>query len=63
MSRSLFKRLKYLPVFWLFVIAIAGCSNPFTTANAPDQIRLGTFNLENFDGLNTEKLEAVSQII
>jgi len=24
MSRSLFKRLKYLPVFWLFVIAIAG---------------------------------------
>jgi hypothetical protein len=63
MPRSLFKRLKYLPVFWLFAIAIAGCSNPFATANAPDQIRLGTFNLENFDGLNTEKLEAVSQII
>jgi endonuclease/exonuclease/phosphatase family metal-dependent hydrolase len=63
MQRSLFKRLKYLPVFWLFAIAIAGCSNPFATANAPDQIRLGTFNLENFDGLNTEKLEAVSQII
>ncbi|MFZ4728330.1 MAG: endonuclease/exonuclease/phosphatase family protein [Pseudanabaena sp.] len=63
MQRSLFKRLKYLPVFWLFAIAIAGCSNPFATTNAPDQIRLGTFNLENFDGLNTEKLEAVSQII
>ena len=63
MPRSLFKRLKSLPVFWLFAIAIAGCSNPFATANAPDQIRLGTFNLENFDGLNTEKLEAVSQII
>jgi hypothetical protein len=63
MRRSLFKRLKYLPVFWLFVIAIAGCSNPFATANVSDQIRLGTFNLENFDGLNTEKLEAVSQII
>jgi endonuclease/exonuclease/phosphatase family metal-dependent hydrolase len=63
MPRSLFKRLKSLPVFWLFAMAIAGCSNPFATANAPDQIRLGTFNLENFDGLNTEKLEAVSQII
>ncbi|WP_103670544.1 endonuclease/exonuclease/phosphatase family protein [Pseudanabaena sp. BC1403] len=63
MPRSHFKCLKYLPFFWLFAIAIAGCSNPFTTAKAPDQIRLGTFNLENFDGLNTEKLEAVSQII
>jgi len=63
MLRSLFKRFKYFHVSWLCCIAIAGCSNPFTTANAPDQIRLGTFNLENFDGLNTEKLEAVSQII
>lgn len=63
MQRSLFKRFKYFHIVWLCCIANAGCSNPFTTANAPDQIRLGTFNLENFDGLNTEKLEAVSQII
>jgi len=45
------------------LVAIAGCSNPFTAANSSDKIRLGTFNLENFDGLNTEKVEAVSQII
>jgi endonuclease/exonuclease/phosphatase family metal-dependent hydrolase len=45
------------------VVAIAGCSNPFISANVSDQIRLGTFNLENFDGLNSEKVEAVSQII
>ncbi len=63
MQRSQFKRFKYFHVSWLLAIAIAGCSNPFAAANAPDQIRIGTFNLENFDGLNTEKLEAVSQII
>jgi endonuclease/exonuclease/phosphatase family metal-dependent hydrolase len=63
MLRSQFKRFKYFHVSLLFSIAIAGCSNPFATANVPDQIRLGTFNLENFDGLNPEKLEAVSQII
>lgn len=54
---------KYLHISLLFAIAIAGCSNPFATAKTPDQIRLGTFNLENFDGLNPEKLDAVSQII
>ncbi|MCY7331468.1 MAG: endonuclease/exonuclease/phosphatase family protein, partial [Pseudanabaena sp. CAN_BIN31] len=43
--------------------AIAGCSNPFSAASVPDQLRLGTFNLENFDGLNAEKVDAVSQII
>jgi endonuclease/exonuclease/phosphatase family metal-dependent hydrolase len=51
---------------WLSIsclVAIAGCSNPFVAANVSDQIRLGTFNLENFDGLNSEKVEAVSQII
>ena len=51
---------------WLSIcclIAIAGCSNPFGTLSVTDQIRLGTFNLENFDGLNSEKVEAVSQII
>lgn len=66
MWRSLFKHLKYpylswLSVFW--IVAIAGCSNPFATANVVDQIRIGTFNLENFDGLNAEKVDAVSQII
>ncbi len=45
------------------IVAIAGCSNPFSAASLPDQIRLGTFNLENFDGLNAEKVDAVSQII
>ena len=51
---------------WLSIcclIAIAGCSNPFGALSVTDQIRLGTFNLENFDGLNSEKVEAVSQII
>ncbi len=54
---------KYFHVAWLLAIAIAGCSNPFATANSSDQIRIGTFNMENFDGLNAEKLDAVSQII
>jgi endonuclease/exonuclease/phosphatase (EEP) superfamily protein YafD len=44
-------------------LAIAGCSNPLTATTASDQIRLGTFNVENFDGLNANKVEAVSQII
>ncbi len=51
---------------WLSIcctLAIAGCSNPLTSASTPDQIRLGTFNLENFDGLNANKVEAISQII
>ena len=63
MLRALLKRFKYFHVAWLCCIAIASCSNPFATTNTSDQIRIGTFNLENFDGLNTEKLEAVSQII
>ena len=45
------------------ILAIAGCSNPLTSASTPDQIRLGTFNLENFDGLNANKVEAISQIV
>jgi len=45
------------------VLTIAGCFNPFATANVSDQVRIGTFNLGNFDGTNTQKLEAVSQII
>lgn len=60
------KLLKYPCNFGLSLFlaaAIAGCVNPFATANVTDQIRLGTFNLENFDGLNTEKLDTVSQII
>ncbi|OYQ63549.1 hypothetical protein B9G53_16355 [Pseudanabaena sp. SR411] len=65
MQRSLFKR--FIPVYacWgsIVCIAIAGCSNPFATANVPDQVRIGTFNLGNFDGTNTPKVEAVSQII
>ena len=48
-----------MAISWIF--AIASCSNP--NAAAPDQIRLGTFNLENFDGLDPEKVNAVSQII
>lgn len=63
MLRSLFKRFKYFHVSWLCCIAIASCSNPLTSARNPEQLRLGTFNLENFDGLNAEKVEAVSQII
>jgi endonuclease/exonuclease/phosphatase family metal-dependent hydrolase len=63
MLRSLLKRFKYSHVSWLCCIAIAGCSNPFASSSNPEQLRLGTFNLENFDGLNAEKVEAVSQII
>lgn len=44
-------------------IAISSCSHPLNALSSPDQIRLGTFNLENFDGLNNEKIDAVSQII
>jgi endonuclease/exonuclease/phosphatase family metal-dependent hydrolase len=43
-------------------LAIASsCSNPLNAST--DKIRLGTFNLENFDGLNSEKVDAVSQIV
>lgn len=52
--------------YWIVIsiaIAITSCASLFTSASNPDQIRLGTFNLENFDGTNTQKLEAVSQII
>jgi endonuclease/exonuclease/phosphatase family metal-dependent hydrolase len=52
---------------WLRILCVAaiatGCSKPLVTASTPDQIRLGTFNLENFDGLNGAKVDAVSQII
>ena len=45
------------------IAIVTGCSNPFAVTSAPDQIRLGTFNVENLDGLNAEKVEVVSQII
>ncbi|PZO36971.1 MAG: hypothetical protein DCF19_20005 [Pseudanabaena frigida] len=67
MQRSFLKNFQYGYTSWLGICCIAAiataCSNPFATANSPDRIRLGTFNLENFDGLNTEKVDAVSQII
>jgi endonuclease/exonuclease/phosphatase family metal-dependent hydrolase len=67
MIRSRFHNFKYFHILGLFVFSVfafnVGCSNPFATANTPDQIRLGTFNLQNFDGLNTAKVDAVSQII
>ncbi len=75
MSRSPFRNsnsnLNKSPKYWLSIlgtVAIAtGCSkslsNLFSAASNPDQIRLGTFNVENFDGLNVEKTNAVSQII
>ncbi len=67
MMRSRFHNVKYLHILGLAIFGIvaiaAGCSNPFATANTPDQIRLGTFNLENFDGLNAAKIDAASQII
>jgi endonuclease/exonuclease/phosphatase family metal-dependent hydrolase len=43
----------------MMLIAIA-CSGETKSAS---QIRIGTFNLENFDGLNTQKLTTVSKII
>jgi len=56
---------KYTYVLGLSIcctVAIAtGCSSSIGAASG--QIRLGTFNLENFDGLNVQKLESVSQII
>ena len=57
------QKLSYVLVLSIFLaMAIAtGCSTPINAK--ADQIRLGTFNLENFDGLNAQKLEAVSQII
>lgn len=39
------------------------CSSPLISATNPDRVRIGTFNLENFDGLNEAKVKAVSQII
>lgn len=39
-----------------------GCSS-VASDRLPTEIRIGTFNLENFDGLDTSKLESVSQII
>ncbi len=67
MSRSPFKNSNKNLKYWLSIlgtVAIAtGCSTSFTAASNPDQIRLGTFNLENFDGLNAQKVGAVSQII
>jgi len=65
MQKSRLKKFKCLCISWLSIFCIAaiatGCSN--SSNAAPDQIRLGTFNLENFDGLNPEKVDAVSQII
>ncbi len=49
-----------LIIFGALAIA-SGCSSPINAKT--DQIRLGTFNLENFDGLNAQKIESVSQII
>ncbi len=64
---SPYYNLSRMKTIWLnicFIAAIAtGCSNPFTPTNAAEQIRIGTFNLENFDGLNTEKVDLVSQIV
>jgi|JFJP01.1.fsa_nt_gi endonuclease/exonuclease/phosphatase family metal-dependent hydrolase len=62
-SSKFFKYRYNFGLSLFLVVAIAGCANPFGTATATDQIRLGTFNLENFDGLNAEKVDAVSQII
>ena len=48
------------------LLAIAtGCSNPLNAIQnaSTDKIRLGTFNLENFDGLNSGKVDDVSRII
>lgn len=45
------------------LIAIASCGNLLLSANVPDQIRVGTFNLENFDGTNSTKTARVSEII
>jgi endonuclease/exonuclease/phosphatase family metal-dependent hydrolase len=53
---------KLIYKFLLFAIAVAfssSCASP----NLPDQIRIGTFNVENFDGLDAAKLEAISQIV
>ena len=40
-----------------------GCSWLASDRSSLTQIRIGTFNLKNFDGLNAAKLESVSQII
>jgi endonuclease/exonuclease/phosphatase family metal-dependent hydrolase len=65
MQRSLLNKFKYWCTACLIVYCIveiaSGCSSSSTAS--PDKIRLGTFNLENFDGLNAEKVDAVSQII
>lgn len=62
--------MKYL---WQFcsrfkAVTIAVCIIPIAIAcsSAPSyapQIRIGTFNLQNFDGVNNQKLAAVSKII
>jgi len=48
----------------LLVIA-AGCSNPLNAIQnaGTNQIRLGTFNVENFDGLNSSKVADISRIV
>lgn len=68
MNRLPLKFLSYKSWLSIGCIAtIAGCANTstasFTAKAIPQQIQIGTFNLENFDGLNSEKVDAVSQII
>ena len=61
------KYLKHSYIAFLVICCtiaiVTACSNPFAATSSPDQIRLGTFNVENLDGLNVEKVEVVSQII
>ncbi len=44
---------------------LMGCSNSFSifSRTSPSQIRIGTFNIENFDGKDEKKLAAIAQII
>lgn len=65
MRRSLVESLRscFSGLSLCSLVAIAGCSSPLVSKAIPDQVRIGTFNLENFDGLSEEKVNVVSQIM
>ena len=57
--------LIFAAISMMGLITVTGCSDSFSifSRTSSSQLRIGTFNLENFDGKDDQKLKAIAQII
>ncbi|MFN5854910.1 MAG: endonuclease/exonuclease/phosphatase family protein [Pseudanabaenaceae cyanobacterium] len=49
--------------WWLCLLLLVGLLAACSAAAVPANLRVGTWNLENFDGKNPQKVNAISQIV